>query len=444
MKKRIFTFMVSLVTIAAGAQAQVAINATNFPDANFRNWLLDANNIKGYGADGQLTALEIADIQEIDVANKGIADLTGIANFTALEKLYLEKNSLTSLNITALTQLKVLYLSENPLTTIDLSKNTALEHLSVVDNPLTSLDLTKNTVLEQLSLSGNPISSLDLTKNLKLKYLNLRELLTSLDLPILNQLETFNLIGCKLPTFDLRKIHSPNCNMWIENCEFNSVVATGNTMLVGETLQKFRNCKLGAVDFSGCTGITELSFDDSQIKSLNVSNCPALRSLGCSRSGLKTLNASGCTAMKWLHCSGNELTFLPNSLDISGLPALTWFSIHSNNIHIGPMQYIIENLPDRSAEAEHGGLFVIDENDPNEGNVITKDQVAAARLKGWFVYHWLEGSVYTDYEGVDTGISTIENEQTIDHYYTLDGHKMNDMPAQKGIYVVNGKKVVIK
>ena len=423
MKKRIFTFMVSLVTIAAGAQAQVAINATNFPDNNFRNWLLDANNIKGYGADGQLTATEIADIQEMDLYQKGIANLTGIANFTALEKLYLEKNSLTSLNITALTQLKVLYLNENPLTTIDLSKN---------------------TVLEQLSLSGNPISSLDLTKNLKLKYLNLRELLTSLDLPILNQLETFNLIGCKLPTFDLRKIHSPNCNMWIENCEFNSVVATDNTMLVGEALQKFRNCKLGAVDFSGCTGIIELAFSGNQLTSLNASNCPALISLDCSNSGLKSLNLSGSTALEWLHCSGNELTFLPSSLDISGLPALKWFSIHSNNIHIGPMQYIIENLPDRSAEAETGALFVINENDPNEGNVITKDQVAAARLKGWVVCRWLEDSIYTDYEGVDTGISTIENEQTIDHYYTLDGRKMNGMPAQKGIYVVNGNKVVIK
>lgn len=423
MKKRIFTFMMSLVAIAAGVQAQVAINATNFPDNNFRNWLLDASNIKGYGADGQLTAAEIADIQEMDLYQKGIADLTGIANFTALEDLYLEKNSLTSLNITALTHLKKLYLQENPLTT---------------------LDLTKNTVLEQLSLSGNPITSLDLTKNLKLKYLNLRELLTSLDLPILNQLETFNLIGCKLPTFDLRKIHSPNCNMWIENCEFNSVVATGNTMLVGEALQKFRNCKLGAVDFSGCTGIIELDFSGNQLTSLNVSNCSALKSLSCSKCGIKTLNASGCTAMEWLYCSDNQLTFLPNSLDISGLTAMRWFDISSNNIDMGPMQYIIENLPDRSAEAVAGALFVLDEKDPNDGNVITQDQVAAARLKGWVVCRWLEDSNYTDYEGVDAGISTIENEQSIDHYYTLDGRKMNGMPAQNGIYVVNGKKVVIK
>ena len=443
MKKRIFTFMVSLVTIAAGAQAQVAINATNFPDNNFRNWLLDANNIKGYGADGQLTAAEIADIQEIDVAVKGIADLTGIANFTALENLYLEKNSLTSLNITALTQLKELYLNGNPLTTIDLSKNTALERLSLVDNPLTSLDLSKNTALTSLSISNLPLTTFDLTKNTALEIIDIySQELTSLDLSKQTALKKLNFIDSKIPTLDISNLLSPQISeLYFQGSEISTFSAKGNTLI---PTVRFLECNVGTADFSGCTGITELYISENQIKSLNVSNCSALKSLSCNKCGLKTLNASGCTAMEWLYCAGNQLTFLPSSLDISGLPALKWFDISSNNIHIGPMQFIIENLPDRNAEAEAGALFVIDENDPNEGNVITRDQVTAARLKHWFIWRWLEDYNYTDYEGVDTGISTIENEQTIDHYYTLDGRKMNGMPAQKGIYVVNGKKVVIK
>jgi len=45
-----------------------------------------------------------------------------------------------------------------------------------------------------------------------------------------------------------------------------------------------------------------------------------------------------------------------------------------------------------------------------------------------------------------TGIRSIENGQlTIDNvYYDLSGRKLNAMPTQKGVYIVNGKKVVIK
>ena len=52
----------------------------------------------------------------------------------------------------------------------------------------------------------------------------------------------------------------------------------------------------------------------------------------------------------------------------------------------------------------------------------------------------------TDYAKKDpSGISTVESGQfTINSYYTIDGVKLNAKPTQKGIYIVNGKKVVIK
>ena len=34
--------------------------------------------------------------------------------------------------------------------------------------------------------------------------------------------------------------------------------------------------------------------------------------------------------------------------------------------------------------------------------------------------------------------------QLADAIYTLDGRKLNSQPTQRGIYIVNGKKVVIK
>jgi len=44
-----------------------------------------------------------------------------------------------------------------------------------------------------------------------------------------------------------------------------------------------------------------------------------------------------------------------------------------------------------------------------------------------------------------TGILSIDySPLTIDHYYTLDGRKIEGMPTKKGIFIVNGRKVVMK
>ena len=45
-----------------------------------------------------------------------------------------------------------------------------------------------------------------------------------------------------------------------------------------------------------------------------------------------------------------------------------------------------------------------------------------------------------------TGISVIENENTIDtgRIYDIQGRQTLGLPSQKGIYIVNGKKIVIR
>ena len=46
-----------------------------------------------------------------------------------------------------------------------------------------------------------------------------------------------------------------------------------------------------------------------------------------------------------------------------------------------------------------------------------------------------------------TGIQNIEpgrKKQADDSWYTLDGRRISSQPTQKGIYIVNGKKIVVK
>ena len=114
--------MMVLLGIAIGAQAaSVKINKTNFPDQNFRNWIL-----QNYNADGVLTDAIIAEVKEINVSYCEISDLTGIEHFTALEFLLCYGNQLT---------------------TLDISKNTKLHYVNCDDNQLTALDVSYNSEL---------------------------------------------------------------------------------------------------------------------------------------------------------------------------------------------------------------------------------------------------------------------------------------------------------
>ena len=108
MKKSICRLMLSalmLLALSCSAFADVDINAVNFPDEIFRNYVstnFDKNS------DTTLSDTEIASVTDIDVSYKAISSLNGIEYFTAL----------TSLSC-----------HHNQLTTLDLSKNTALTDL---------------------------------------------------------------------------------------------------------------------------------------------------------------------------------------------------------------------------------------------------------------------------------------------------------------------------
>ena len=161
MKKRHLLLVLFSLLGWTQIRADVEINETNFPDANFRSYLLS----KEYGSDGVITDAEIAEITYIEVKEMNIANLKGIEFFTALAGLYCSNNQLTAL---------------------DLSKNSALVYLQCSNNQLTSLDITKNTVLTGLYCSNNQLTALDVSNNTDLTELYCE----------FNQLTSLNVLGC--------------------------------------------------------------------------------------------------------------------------------------------------------------------------------------------------------------------------------------------------------
>ena len=159
--------------------AGVAIDNTNFPDANFRSFVassFDEDN------DNYLSDTEINAAENINCAKKGISDLTGISHFTALKSLKCFNNQLTALDVSKNTALTSLDCDYNQLTALDVSKNVALTKLHCWGNSLTKLDVSKNTALTSLDCGANQLTTLDVSKNTALTDLDCRNnQLTALD-----------------------------------------------------------------------------------------------------------------------------------------------------------------------------------------------------------------------------------------------------------------------
>jgi hypothetical protein len=179
---------INVVKVLQQTEAGIDINEQNFPDANFRAYLLS----QPYGSDSKITDAEIAAITSIDVFQKNISNLTGIHFFTALKELNCHGNNLTALDVSANTALELLDFGENGISTIDLSANTALEVLSCDDNELLLLDLSENSALVHLGCHNNNLTALNLSANTALEFLACsNNNLSALALTALTALETF-------------------------------------------------------------------------------------------------------------------------------------------------------------------------------------------------------------------------------------------------------------
>ena len=224
--------------------AGVAIDNTNFPDANFRTFVKNFDTNK----DDSLSDTEIAAVEEIDCYDKGISNLKGIEYFTALRSLNCGYNQLTALDVSKNTTLTKLYCKNNQLTVLDVSKNTALTYLRCNRNQLTSLDVSKNTALTWLYCSTNQLTSLDVSKNTALTKLDCyNNQLTSLDV-------------------------SKNTALAGLNCGYNQLTALDVSKNTALTWLGCAGNQLTALDVSKNTALTDLDCDKNQLTSLDVSN----------------------------------------------------------------------------------------------------------------------------------------------------------------------------
>ena len=189
-----------VLMLSVSAWGDVAVNATNFPDEVFREYV--SSNFDT-DSDDVLSDSEIASVTSIDVNKMGITTLEGVEYFTALTNLSCNADNIVSLDVSQNTALQTLYCQGsrnettftyngklaslnvsgctelyslecyyNQLTELDVSNNTALTRLDCYSNQLTELDLSNNTALTYLSCWGNQLTALDVSNNTALKTLD--------------------------------------------------------------------------------------------------------------------------------------------------------------------------------------------------------------------------------------------------------------------------------
>ena len=275
---------------SARAAGDVAINATNFPDKNFRKYIrkhFDANQ------DNILNSEEIDStyVIALDFTDTGgeLTSLEGVEVFVNLEELSFSGEPVTDLDVSKNVKLKELHCRGCDLESLDLSKNFNLKRLRCEVNQLTELDVSKNTELIDLSCMGNPIAEIDVSKNTKLEDLSVVSTeLTKLDVSKNKKLRGLYVNDNELTSLDVRK----NTELQVLSCKAN---------------------KLKVLDVSKNTKLQTLWCERNSLKSLNLSKNPKLIELKCSYNKLTSIKGlEKCTKLQDLQAGSNNLKTLPN------------------------------------------------------------------------------------------------------------------------------------
>ena len=243
-------------------------NVNNFPDANFRNYLL------GLYPKRYISHADINNCTTMDVSGKNIYDLQGIKYFTALKELRCYNNPIISLDVSGMTA----------LTYLDCGYTSSYyNHDSEIK--LISLNVSGCTNLETLSCCRTKISSLGVGGFSNLKNLNCsyNTSLTALSC-YRDNLTSLNVTGCTA----LKELRC------FENASLSYITGLNDCKAI--TYLDCEDCALTGLDgVNNSTNITTLLARNNKLTTLEVTN----------KSQLTNLRVSGNTTLTTrdrLHC----------------------------------------------------------------------------------------------------------------------------------------------
>ncbi|WP_300565844.1 T9SS type A sorting domain-containing protein [Flavobacterium sp.] len=327
-------YLLLLLLMCFSLNAQII----NFPDANFKAKLLEADvtniiakNLSGNyfkidsNGDGEIDSNEALNVKELKINNTDAISFEGILNFTNIVSLECVQNNLTSLNLNGLLNLQYITCFSNPLGTLDVSGVINLKFLNCCQSELTSLNVSGLAQLESLILFNNQLTSIDISSLISLKNLECFS----------NQLLNLNVDGL----LNLRTIKCYQNQLTILNVDglinldrlecFNNSLAT--LSLSGVTNLKYLICYgnlLSTINVSSLINLTDFYIYNNQLMNIDTSNLVNLKIFLCSQNQLTSLNLTNNSLLSNLNCGYNQLS----NLNLSNNILLKKLSFENNTI----------------------------------------------------------------------------------------------------------------
>ena len=151
-----------LNAIQADTETEIDIPDINFKSTLLENYDLDKNN--------KITEYDLVNIEELDISNKNISDLTGIEYCENLKTIDADTNNISNLEpVRNLNKLSTIYFSVNKITDITPLSNKENLWGSLANNYITDITSLKEfkSSVNYIDLRGNYISLEEGSENLK-------------------------------------------------------------------------------------------------------------------------------------------------------------------------------------------------------------------------------------------------------------------------------------
>jgi Leucine-rich repeat (LRR) protein len=210
---------------------------------------------------------------------------------------------------------------------IEASEALNVGYLNVTYSQLSSLEGISNfSNLKSLQCESNSLKSLNLTALTKLQTLRCGyNSLTSLEIDGLSQLSLLHCNGNKLTSLNVTGLN----NLEGINCEYNNLTEMDLTSLSNLYSLICSSNKLTSLKLSGLSKLNNVDCQFNTLSTFEIKNLPGLQSLNCKVSfTTETIDLSGVPNLTWLDCSSNKFT----SLDVSNLTKLKYLDCGINKL----------------------------------------------------------------------------------------------------------------
>lgn len=484
MRKTLLFTALFAAAMTAAADSQKVTMTTSRPVGQTMTILVNATRAGvtvdwGDGTPVAYTAEKPSGVQEI--TGTVLGETITLEAPKGLVLLGAEDCELTAIDLSQASEMRSLYLQHNLLTSINVSTLAALTDLNLADNALSSVTLstTKLPNIETLDLSSNPLTTTSFSyATTNLRYLNLSD----------NQYKTLTI--SKAANLDA---------LIVSGNQLTQLGLPGNISLLDA---RDNNVSKIIMPPAGMTMMQQCLLDDNELATLDLSASANLNTLTIARNGAKSVALPAKAKLLVYDCSENSLSFgsLPaktyapkvyfayapqSDLDLSdcglyeggwGSGYLPWLLMNPDYSTRNEAQYQLDLTAHKDGSAANSVVFEVYSVQDGESVLLEKASATQKTLDYSLVsgkmtflkpfrdlYLVMTDPAYPDLvlhsehfavlnqtkEGLDTVLRDNDGDNTT---YDLQGRMVNGQSSNgqssnsqyPGLYIQNGKKVIIK